>query len=526
MKMRKLFAGIAAAATLLGGMALGATSAQADDAMVTDNATFTFTAETEEQLTHANLAAYKIGDYVQYGSDQSVAYGVVTNSANKAAVDSALKAAGVDTADPKVDHLAAALNAGTLDVSDSRPWDKNAAGGASTTRAFANALEKEKPANGTTVKFAATSGSAEDGYSATVTLPAGIYVFIDSAAATDSVTKAIPMIVASGTVNTEKKVLTDPIQGANTVNMKNTNNPGKTKEVNNTSAAIGDTLTYTLTGTIANPAPTEFKFTDKPGKGLTIKAGTFKFYVNGEEISAETAASDFTVPTADVTGGDNASFNVTVNNPSKYAGKTIKVTFQAVINDEADAENGVVNKLDNYGTDVEAPTKFTGFNFTKVDPDDKGIKDVTFQVKDGDTTLYFVKQGDGSYKKAASANTQGATTDVTTGTNGQLSFTGLDKTKTYTVTETKRASDAYLDIMPSFTVSFNEENGSAVLAKTTTSDPWGLVNTTAKTVKNVKSITQLPLTGAAGTMLFTVVALLVAGAGVTIAIKSRQNAEA
>lgn len=526
MKMRKLFAGIAAAATLLGGMALGATSAQADDAMVTDNATFTFTAETEEQLTHANLAAYKIGDYVQYGSDQSVAYGVVTNSVNKAAVDSALKAAGVDTADPKVDHLAAALNAGTLDVSDSRPWDKNAAGGASTTRAFANALEKEKLANGTTVKFAATSGSAEDGYSATVTLPAGIYVFIDSAAATDSVTKAIPMIVASGTVNTEKKVLTDPIQGANTVNMKNTNNPGKTKEVNNTSAAIGDTLTYTLTGTIANPAPTEFKFTDKPGKGLTIKAGTFKFYVNGEEISAETAASDFTVPTADVTGGDNASFNVTVNNPSKYAGKTIKVTFQAVINDEADAEDGVVNKLDNYGTDVEAPTKFTGFNFTKVDPDDKGIKDVTFQVKDGDTTLYFVKQGDGSYKKAASANTQGATTDVTTGTNGQLSFTGLDKTKTYTVTETKRASDAYLDIMPSFTVSFNEENGSAVLAKTTTSDPWGLVNTTAKTVKNVKSITQLPLTGAAGTMLFTVVALLVAGAGVTIAIKSRQNAEA
>ena len=526
MKMRKLFAGIAAAATLLGGMALGATSAQADDAMVTDNATFTFTAETEEQLTHANLAAYKIGDYVQYGSDQSVAYGVVTNSANKAAVDSALKAAGVDTADPKVDHLAAALNAGTLDISATRPWDKTANGNASTTRAFANALEKEKLANGTTVKFAATSGSAEDGYSATVTLPAGIYVFIDSAAATDSVTKAIPMIVASGTVNTEKKVLTDPIQGANTVNMKNTNNPGKTKEVNNTSAAIGDTLTYTLTGTIANPAPTEFKFTDKPGKGLTIKAGTFKFYVNGEEISAETAASDFTVPTADVTGGDNASFNVTVNNPSKYAGKTIKVTFQAVINDEADAENGVVNKLDNYGTDVEAPTKFTGFNFTKVDPDDKGIKDVTFQVKDGDTTLYFVKQGDGSYKKAASANTQGATTDVTTGTNGQLSFTGLDKTKTYTVTETKRASDAYLDIMPSFTVSFNEENGSAVLAKTTTSDPWGLVNTTAKTVKNIKSITQLPLTGAAGTMLFTVVALLVAGAGVTIAIKSRQNAEA
>lgn len=523
MKMRKLFAGIAAAATLLGGMALGATSAQADGAAgtpVTGVATFTFTAETAEQLTNANLKAYKIGDYVQYGSGENVAYGVVTNSNNKTAVDSALKAAGVDTTDSEVDHLAAALNAGQLDVSDVRPWASPTA-----TRKFADALESEgRLTSGTDVTLSNPVAAQDGSYSATVSLQAGIYVFIDSAVATGSVTQAIPMIVASGTV--ADKVLTDPIRGANAVNMKNTNNPGKTKEVNNTSAAIGDTLTYTLTGTIANPAPTEFKFTDKPGKGLTIKAGTFKFYVNGEEISAETAASDFTVPTADVTGGDNASFNVTVNNPSKYAGKTIKVTFQAVINDEADAENGVVNKLDNYGTDVEAPTKFTGFNFTKVDPDDKGIKDVTFQVKDGDTTLYFVKQGDGSYKKAASANTQDATTDVTTGTNGQLSFTGLDKTKTYTVTETKRASDAYLDIMPSFTVSFNEENGSAVLAKTTTSDPWGLVNTSEKTVKNIKSITQLPLTGAAGTTLFTVVALLVAGAGVTIAIKSRQNAEA
>lgn len=524
MKMRKLFAGIAAAATLLGGMALGVAGAQADDAAgtpVTGVATFTFTAETAEQLTNANLKAYKIGDYVQYGSGTDVAYGVVTNLKNKTAVDSALRAVGVDTTDSKVDHLAAALNAGTLDVSAARPWASP-----EKTRKFANALESEGKLTAETSftlgkPVPATNDSADAKYTATATLPAGIYVFIDSAVATGSVTKAIPMIVASGTVDTEKKALTDPAQGANTVNMKNTNNPGKTKEVNNTSAAIGDTLTYTLTGTIANPAPTEFKFTDKPGKGLTIKAGTFNFYVDGVQISAETAASDFTVPTADVIGGDDASFDVTVNNPSKYAGKTIKVTFHAVINDDADVEDGVVNKLDNYGTDVEAPTKFTGFNFTKVDPDGKGIKDVTFQVKDGDTTLYFVKQGD-SYKKAASADTQGATTNVKTGADGKLSFTGLDKTKTYTVTETARANGNYLDIKPSFTVSFNN-NGEVVLSRTTASDPWGLVNTTAKTVKNVKSITQLPLTGAAGTTLFTVVALLVAGAGVTVAVKSRQR---
>ena len=518
MKMRKLFAGIAAAATLLGGMALGTASAQADDTptTVTGAATFTFTAETAEQLTNAKLKAYKIGDYVQYGSNANVAYGVVTNFANKNAVDSALKAAGVTTAD-KQDNLAAALNTGALDISATRPWDKDANGRASTTRAFANALEsRNELASGLDVVLskpaAAQNGSS---YSATVSLQAGIYVFIDSAAATGSVTKAIPMIVASGTV--KDKVLTDPVNGANTVNMKNTKNPGKTKEVNKVSAAIGDTLTYTLTGTIANPAPTEFKFTDKPGKGLTIQAGTFKFYAD----DVEAPATDFTVPDSDVTGGENASFDVIVNNPSKYAGKVIKVTFNAMINDDASVTDGVVNKLDNYGTDIKANTGFVGFDFTKVDPDSKGIEGVTFQVKDGGTTLYFVKQNDGSYKKAASAKTQKATADVKTDASGKLSFTGLDATKTYTVTETERANGNYLDIKPSFTVSFR--NGVAVLAKTTTSDPWDLVNTTAKTVKNVKSITQLPLTGAAGTTLFTVVALLVAGAGVTVAVKSRQR---
>lgn len=515
MKMRKLFAGIAAAATLLGGMALGAASAQADDAAgtpVTGEATFTFTAETAEQLTNANLKAYKIGDYVQYGSDENAAYGVVTNSDNKNAVDSALKTAGVNTANNQ-DNLAAALNTGALDISATRPWNSP-----DKTRKFANALESEnKLTGGTQVTFtAAPTGPDESGYySATVNLPAGIYVFIDSAVATGSVTKAIPMIVASGTV--KDKVLTDPVSGANTVNMKNTKNPGKTKEVNKASAAIGDTLTYALTGTIANPAPTEFKFTDKPGKGLTIKAGTFKFYA--DDVKAP--ATDFTVPSSDVTGGEGVSFEVTVQDPSKYAGKTIKVTFEAMVNDNASVTDGVVNKLDNYGTNVEAKTKFVGFDFTKVDPDGKGIENVTFQVKDGDTVLYFVKQNDGSYKKAASAKTPSATTDVKTDANGKLAFTGLDANKTYTVTETKRASDVYLDIKPSFTVSFN--NNAAVLSKTVTSDPWGLVNITAKTVKNVKSITQLPLTGAAGTTLFTVVALLVAGAGVTVAVKSRQR---
>ena len=80
MKMRKLFAGIAAAATLLGGMALSAASAQADGSgtVVTSKVNFTFTAQDAKQLTNRKLDAYKIADYVQYGTGSNATYGVQT----------------------------------------------------------------------------------------------------------------------------------------------------------------------------------------------------------------------------------------------------------------------------------------------------------------------------------------------------------------------------------------------------------------------------------------------------------------
>ncbi|WP_235883213.1 isopeptide-forming domain-containing fimbrial protein [Bifidobacterium moukalabense] len=511
--MRKLFAGIAAAATLLGGMALGATSAQADTA----TATFTFTAETKDQLTNANLTAYKIGDYVTHGSGTDVVYSVATNTANKVAVDSALKTAGYTTTTQ--DNLAAALNEGYLDISATRPWATNATSG-NVTRNFAEALASEgKLTGGETVTLTEPTGSDQSGWSATVDLEPGIYVFIDKAEETETgtVTKAVPMIVASGTVDAEKKQLTDPVIGDNTVNMKNSKSEDKTKTVDKISAAIGDTLTYTLTGKIANPAPSAFKFTDTPGTGLTIKAGTFKFFADGTAVSA----ADFTVPSADVTGNGTATFDVVVKDPAKYAGKTIKVTFNAVVNDDADVEDGVVNELDNYGTPVQVTTKFVGFDFMKIDADDQGIEGAEFQVLDGNTTLYFVKQEDGSYKKAASNITAKATNTLISAADGTVKVTGLDATKTYTVKETKVATRLFLDFKPSFTVTFAD--GQAVLAKTKASDPYDLVNTTDKTVLNVKSVTQLPLTGAAGTALFAVVALLLAGAGATVVLKARSK---
>ena len=80
MKMRKLFAGLAAAATLLGGLALGASTANADTNVVPDTATWptaegqypatgatiTIKASNKEQLQNRKFRLYKLADYIYY----------------------------------------------------------------------------------------------------------------------------------------------------------------------------------------------------------------------------------------------------------------------------------------------------------------------------------------------------------------------------------------------------------------------------------------------------------------------------
>ena len=61
-------------------MALSAASAQADGSgtVVTSKVNFTFTAQDAKQLTNRKLDAYKIADYVQYGTGSNATYGVQT----------------------------------------------------------------------------------------------------------------------------------------------------------------------------------------------------------------------------------------------------------------------------------------------------------------------------------------------------------------------------------------------------------------------------------------------------------------
>ena len=554
MNMRKIFAGVAAAATLLGGLALGAATANAAEptadanGVVTSEATFTFTAASADQLTNRTIKAYKIGDYVKYGTGNDVTYGVQSNATNKAVVKTALEKA-LNQQNLSDDALTNALTAGNLDQSGTRPWQENGASTESTTRKFAEALSADAnkliavtPDVSLGTPTRVTGATDDNTYTSTVKLPAGIYLFVDETAATDSITKAVPMIVGSGTVDEQTKTLTVTDTDVATVNFKNTKNADKTKEAGKKNASIGDYILYTLKGKLADPAPASFSFVDTPSKGLTVikddtdVAHPFKVQSSDDDKTyTDVPTGDFTLDLSQLTenkGDGVKTFTVTINEDklATYAGKYIKVTYYAQVNDEAEGETGVTNKLvKNDGTTTQTETKLYGFNFTKTDAagnpiafnNAQGAKNVEFQIKSGTTVLKFIKNTNGTYYKAANQNDTNATDTLYTNEQGKIALGGL-AAGTYTVEETQVADD-YMDVKASFTVTIAENDGAVTFVGT---DAWGLAPKESSTdykVKNVKSITQLPLTGAAGTALFTVLGLLLAGAAATVYTKSRST---
>lgn len=147
-------------------------------------------------------------------------------------------------------------------------------------------------------------------------------------------------------------------------------------------------------------------------------------------------------------------------------------------------------------------------------------------IKDGKTPLKFTAGSAGSWTLPADGATvpDTATATLTADGQGNYTLTGLKLSTTYTVIETK-VPEGFADFKGKFTITTGAQNTDP--ATFAGKDAWnlskqgtGAANGTFQ-VTNVRSIAQLPLTGAAGIGLFTVVALLLAGAGVTVFAKSR-----
>ncbi len=530
MKMRKLFAGIAATATLLGGMALGAASAQADGPQ---NATPLLQVN-NAQAGHT-YTPYKFATFANAGNGTVE---VNTVAAWKTAVTTAADAADNDTKNSIPAEYAnnPAAYVATFTAEQIRKFATELARTNSLPAAVANgALTVTSGQDGKSLSF---SGVKEEGW----------YLVTDTYNGVIG-TPAVVATTVSGLTNL--KIVADTTTGQGNItsvgqfNAKNENPltpPEKTAkvgtvDVNGKTANVGDTVNFTVSATVptsaANYDSYPFTITDIASKGLQVAAPT-AFTVQkktGQTGTLETVDSAlYTVAqTGAATTETGTTTTIKFADAKSLAGKTIVVSYTGVVT--KDALNGLGGSVNNKatvttkgGTSEAGETKSNtyGFQFTKigVDKDANALAGAKFVVKKGGS--YLAQDENGAWSLAENKNSAKVFTSAET--TGLVQIKGL-AAGTYTVEETEAPTSYAQNFKVTFDVTIAQDgkvtfNPDAL--KQVTPQNNGTESATA-TVKNVKSITQLPLTGAAGTTLFTVVALLVAGAGVTVAVKSRQR---
>ena len=529
---KRALAGVAAAALAATGLALSAGAANA--AVVTDdgtNTTVTLNAEDAAQFTGHTYKAIKIADYDVYGESPKQVFTLKTVDGIKAQVTAAVNTAIAPEIVPTgIDPLAWAQQQddAKLDKSVGSPYL-----GDGTTRKFADALRDSIGDQATDV----TPSVA--GTQATFTFDTpGLWLILDQNAVPSS-SKAVPMLVGTPLTINNNVVISD-----GTGNVKN-QIVTISKTVDDNTVQQGENAKYTLSTKIPNYVGYkvqgyQFTVTDEFADDAPMEyvSGTLHVSVDGTEL---TVGDDYTV-----TGFDQSSKTFTVD-LSKYikrlgfgdgepgandtfkvgtlVGKSVIVTYEAKVTGST-GPTGVLNTpsltYPNDPTSNESKDKVPGpgvkvFNF-----------DYTIVKKDKTTGTPL--QGATFVIYADGGSADNALQTVTTDQDGRATFTGLEDDVKYVIEETG-APTGYLDVDLKFNLEIDAiiegEHEAAEVKDVTynvTGDVLDLVvdgNTSNVTVNNVKSITELPLTGAAGTALFTVLGLLIAGAGALVYMKSR-----
>ena len=547
MKLTKITAMVAAIATAAGLGAVATSSASAQ--VLTEGVkTITLNATSADQLAGHTFKVVKVASYDVYGTAPNQSVTLKTEDALKTDIAGYLKYTG--NGDPLA--WAQQQDNAKLDQSTTSPWL-----GDGTTRNLADKLaSKATEAN--------TPTFDRDNRSATFTLASpGLWLIVDQAA-TGKSSKALPIL--AGTPLT----INNKVYSSGSIDMKNqTASVGKT--VTDQTVAAGQDASYKITTTVPNYVGYkvkgyQFTVSDKfaDNAPLSYKAGSLIVKIGDQTL---TQGTDYTVTGFDPTSetftidlsayikaqgfGTSAPVDDSKFTNDKLVGKTVTVEYKATVTGST-GNNGAANtpivKYPNDPTNNEhkqevpgTPVKVFNFDYTLVKKDKTtgaALEGAKFAIKNADGKyLAYTATADGGRKwsKLDAKPDADATSGVfTTGANGKVTFPALDEGK-YTIEEIA-APTGYVNpgVSFSFTIAANLSGTGAdqtasptytVDADGTGSDVWHLVgngNTAEVVVENVKSITQLPLTGGAGTVLFTVVAALLIGAGVTVGVRSRK----
>ncbi len=534
MNLKRVFAGVAAAATMLGGLALGATTANAEAIEIASTSTITVNnAQTGHTYTPYLFATFNnaqtVGD-TTYVDVNTVGSNEGATDAEKAMFDAVKSAADVADGDATIPQEYA-----------NNPAAYVATFNATQLRAFADALTDAITAEGSQIRAAVTGqGPTADNNTVEFTLPTGWYAVTDTknspATPGDSAASTATAIVATKSV---RLTITLP-QGNGQVGITTTGEynaksadamapTNVTKNVNDTDIHDGQLITYTVTATIpAAAAGYEFygfQFADTADQGLAVDEDS----VEVKATDAQGQETAVTLAEGAVTLANN-KLTVKIQNAKQYAGQTLAMTYNATptfgtvsntltnrVQADAFLSRGAFNtgtKPDASSAQATATVKTHDVTFTKVGVDsDATLAGAEFAIKNNADGKYGT-YADNKWTWTAATTAPRA---ATSGSNGEVSFPNIAE-GTYTVEEITAPAGYAQNLLPSFQIKVTDDGETLVSAGT-----LGLASTGTNgiQVKNVKSVTQLPLTGAAGITMLVVVALLIGGAAALIAVRSR-----
>lgn len=509
MNLKRVFAGVAAAATMLGGLALGVTTATAEAIEIAPTGTITVNnAQTGHTYTPYLFATFSNAQTVD----------------GKTYVD-------IDTVPAMVETVSTAADAANGAASIPTEYTNNPAAYVATF----DAQQLRQFADKLTESLAGGSGQTPttDGENMSISnLATGWYAITDTSAG--ATVEGATAIVATPVNSTTTLVVNPKGDGQDTILATGSYNAKSadamaptnvTKSVSDDDVHDGQLITYTVTAPIpAAAAGYEFygfQFADTADQGLAVDTNSVKV-VAGEE----------TTVTPDTVNLVNNKLTVKIQKAKQYAGQTLTMTYNAT------PTFGTVVTSNTLKNKVQADAFLSQGAFDSTTPDASSdpatvtvkTHDVTFTKVgvDGDAAglagaQFAIKNAAGDYGTYANNKwTWGktATAAATSATNGEVSFPNI-AAGTYTVEEIKAPAGYAQNLLPSFQITVGIDDA-VTLDKA--GNTLGLASTGDNgdiTVKNVKSITQLPLTGAAGITMLVVVALLLGGAGALIAVRSR-----
>ena len=325
--------------------------------------------------------------------------------------------------------------------------------------------------------------------------------------------------------------------------------PDIEKSVEDYTYAIGQTVNYTLVVDVPdypkNAVDKKFIIADYLSEGLTFNEGSVKIY-NYDDSKEDNIGTELTDYFADYeftdekhpAEGTSPSFAKSFKGDYSILAEKVIVKYSATVNEKAvvKEEAATDNKLDNkvyliynnnpYTEDGyrEIPDKervYTyGIQVTKTDNGDTKLPGAEFNLKQGEDTLKFVKDGSVYRLPLTEEEAAEASETLVTDANGLIMIKGLDL-GTYTLVETKAPDGYELPADPETVITLADDADDS-------GKPDGILNndsdgTFETTVVNTKPGI-LPVTGGIGTALFTICGLLLmSGAVILVVTVSRRK---